>query len=89
MAARIDKLDLKMLRVLAVLAQTRNTYRAAEQLHLSQSAVSRALSKLRDALEDPVFVRSSDGLEATAVFAARICSDDDFPSQGLLQVSPL
>ena len=67
MAARIDKLDLKMLRVLAVLAQTRNTYRAAEQLHLSQSAVSRALSKLRDALEDPVFVRSSDGLEATAL----------------------
>lgn len=65
MSARIDKLDLKMLRVLAVLAQTRNTYRAAEQLHLSQSAVSRALGRLRDALNDPVFVRSAAGLEPT------------------------
>ncbi|MGI9295610.1 MAG: LysR family transcriptional regulator, partial [Pseudomonadales bacterium] len=67
MSARIDKLDLKMLRVLAVVARTRNTYRAAEELYLSQSAVSRALSRLRDALDDPVFVRTSDGLEATAL----------------------
>ena len=62
MAARIDKLDLKMLRVLAVLAQTRNTYRAAEQLHLTQSAVSRALARLRDVLDDPLFVQMLDGL---------------------------
>lgn len=67
MSARIDKLDLKMLRVLAVVARTRNTYRAAEELYLSQSAVSRALSRLRDALDDPVFVRTPDGLEATAL----------------------
>lgn len=67
MSARIDKLDLKMLRVLAVVSRTRNTYRAAEELYLSQSAVSRALSRLRDALEDPVFVRTPGGLEPTAL----------------------
>ena len=67
MSLRIDQLDLKQLRVLLTLAQTRNTYRAAEQLHLSQSAVSRALAKLRVTLDDPVFIRSPGGLEPTAL----------------------
>lgn len=56
-----------MLRVLMTLAQTRNTYRAAEQLHLSQSAVSRSLGRMREVLGDPLFVRSGQGLEPTAL----------------------
>lgn len=67
MSLRIDRLDLKQLRVLLTLAQTRNTYRAAEQLHLSQSAVSRALARLRESLDDPVFVRAPGGLQPTAL----------------------
>lgn len=67
MPVRIDRLDLKILKVLLVLAKTRNTYRAAEQLHLSQSAISRALGRLREALDDPVFIRSPGGLEPTAL----------------------
>lgn len=67
MSPRIDRLGLKQLRVLLTLAQTRNTYRAAEQLHLSQSAVSRALARLREALDDPVFVRAPGGLQPTAL----------------------
>lgn len=67
MPVRIDRLDLKSLKVLQALAQTRNTYRAAEQLHLSQSAVSRALARLREALDDAVFVRAPGGLEPTAL----------------------
>ncbi|QFU76456.1 LysR family transcriptional regulator [Halioglobus maricola] len=67
MAINLERVDLKMLRVLSVLAQTRNTYRAAEQLHLSQSAVSRALSRLRDILDDPLFIRTAGGLEPTAL----------------------
>lgn len=72
---RLDQLDLKHLRVLLVLTQTRNTYRAAEQLHLSQSAVSRTLAKLRLVLDDPVFIRSPGGLQPTALterLAARL-----------------
>ena len=65
MAAKVDQLDLRSLRVLSALANTRNTYRAAEQLHLSQSAVSRALGRLRDILEEPLFVRCSGGMEPT------------------------
>lgn len=65
MPVHIDRLDLKMLKVLMALERTRNTYRAAEQLHLSQSAVSRALARLREALDDPVFVREPGGLKPT------------------------
>ena len=61
MAARIDRLDLKMLRVLAALHHNRNTYRAAEQLHLTQSAVSRALARLRDVLDDQHIPQSGKG----------------------------
>ena len=67
MPPRLDRLDLKQLRVLLTLEQTRNTYRAAEQLHLSQSAVSRALARLRESLDDPVFVRTPGGLQPTAL----------------------
>ena len=75
MTPRIDQLDLKMLRVLLTLAHTRNTYRAADQLHLSQSAVSRSLGRLREVLGDPLFVRGSRGLEPTELterIAARL-----------------
>ena len=53
------------MRVLASVAATGNTHRSAEQLNLSQSAVSRALGKLREVLEDPLFVRAPHGLEPT------------------------
>lgn len=67
MPLHLDRLELKQLRILLVLARTRNTYRAAEQLHLSQSAVSRALARLRESLDDPVFIRTPSGLEPTAL----------------------
>ncbi len=67
MKPRLEQLDLKMLRVLMTLAQTQNTYRAADQLHLSQSAVSRSLGRLREVLDDPLFVRTNQGLEPTAL----------------------
>ena len=38
--------------------QERNVTRAAERLHLSQSTVSHALGRLRQALDDPLFVMS-------------------------------
>jgi len=58
--ARIDlsALDLNLLVVLDRLLDRRGVGRAAEDLHLSQPAVSRSLQRLRDALGDPLLVRS-------------------------------
>ena len=60
-----NALDLNLLRVLDALVEERSATRAGERLGLSQSAVSHALNRLRHALKDELFVRSSDGLEPT------------------------
>jgi len=58
--------DLNLLHVFAAVHDTRNVSRAAERLGLSQPAVSRALTRLRLALHDPLFVRGSGGVVPTA-----------------------
>lgn len=50
-------LNLHLLDQFVVLARTKNFTRAAEELHLSQSALSRAIQKLEDQLGQPVFER--------------------------------
>ena len=54
----LSRLDLNLLNVFDMLMQERNVTRAAERLHLSQSTVSHALGRLRQALDDPLFVMS-------------------------------
>lgn len=49
--------DLNLLRVLHALLETGSVTAAAGQLHLSPSAVSRALGRLRRTLDDPLFVQ--------------------------------
>ena len=58
-------LDLNLLRVLDALFQEGSTVKAAGRLAMSQSAVSGALSRLRYALDDPLFVRQGNRLVAT------------------------
>jgi DNA-binding transcriptional LysR family regulator len=58
-------LDLNLLRVLDALAEERSVTRAGSRLGLTQSAVSHALSRLRYALEDELFVRGPDGMTPT------------------------
>jgi DNA-binding transcriptional LysR family regulator len=48
-------------------ARERHVTRAAEKLHLSQPAVSNALSRLRTALGDELFLRKPGGVEPTAL----------------------
>lgn len=62
----VTELDLNLLRVLDALLAERNVGRAAARLRLSQPATSNALSRLRDALGDPLFVRGRDGMVPTA-----------------------
>jgi len=61
----IESLDLNLLRVFAAVYQTRSVSLASVQLGLSQSATSNALKRLRQACEDPLFVRTAAGMAPT------------------------
>ena len=61
----LTRFDLNLLVVLDALLAERHVGRAAKRLHLSQSATSHALSRLREALDDPLFVRNPKGIEPT------------------------
>lgn len=58
--------DLNLLRLFDMLYEERSVTRAAARLSLTQSAVSHALSRLRDAFEDDLFTRGPGGLLPTA-----------------------
>jgi DNA-binding transcriptional LysR family regulator len=62
----LGRIDLNLIRVLDAIFEERNLVRAGLRLHLSQSAVSHALARLRDAIGDELFVRTGKGLEPTA-----------------------
>ncbi|TFW26007.1 LysR family transcriptional regulator [Massilia arenosa] len=57
--------DLNLLLTLDVLLAEGSVVRAAERLHLSQSAMSRSLARLREATNDPLLVRAGRGLVPT------------------------
>jgi len=58
-------MDLKLLQVFDEVYKTRNVSRAGENLGMRQSSVSIALARLRRHFGDPLFVRTSDGLQPT------------------------
>lgn len=59
------RMDLNLLKVFDVLMSEGNVTRAAAKLNITQPAVSNALSRLRDALEDPVFEKTPSGIRPT------------------------
>lgn len=61
----IKDIDLNLLLVFEVVYAERNLTRGAKRLGLSQSAVSNALIRLREALGQPLFVRSGQGVVPT------------------------
>jgi DNA-binding transcriptional LysR family regulator len=61
----IRGIDLNLLVVLDVLLEERSVTRAATRLHVTQSTVSGMLARLRDALGDPLFVRTRSGIAPT------------------------
>jgi DNA-binding transcriptional LysR family regulator len=58
-------IDLNLLVLLDALIEYRNVTRAADAMHMSQPAMSRALGRLRKLLNDPILVRGEDGLMPT------------------------
>src|ERR1043166_8911505 len=65
MSVNANRLDLNLLRVFGALLETRSVTIAASTLGLTQSAVSNQLARLRDAFDDPLFVRTSEGMVPT------------------------
>ncbi len=62
----VRNVDLNLLVVLQQLLKEKHVSRAAQALHLSQPAVSRALQRLRRTFDDPLLVRSKSGYALSA-----------------------
>lgn len=58
-------IDLNLLVIFEAVYSTGNISRAASQLDMSQPAISNALRRLRDQMDDPLFVRKGNGVEPT------------------------
>ncbi|MDN2482705.1 LysR family transcriptional regulator [Vibrio agarivorans] len=63
--------ELNLIPIFVAVYEEQSLSRAATRLEISQPAVSKALSRLRDVYQDPLFNRSASGVEATG-FAADI-----------------
>ena len=66
----LGALDLNLLLTLDTVLVERSVVRAARRLHVTPSAISNALARLRAALEDPLLVRSGRGVVPTPRAAA-------------------
>jgi DNA-binding transcriptional LysR family regulator len=66
MSDPLRSFDINLLVAFDALMLTRSVTRAAEQLHVSQSAVSHMLSRLRHALADPLLIKQGNRMLATA-----------------------
>lgn len=65
MKQNLSSLDLNLILTLAAILEERNLTKAAARLHVTQSAVSQALKKLREILSDSLLTRSPSGLILT------------------------
>lgn len=62
---RLARVDLNLLVSLQVLLEEQHVSRAAERLFITQSAMSKTLSRLRELFDDPLFTRSAHGMVPT------------------------
>lgn len=83
----LRSVDLNLLVVLQALLSAKHVSKAAEQLQMSQPAVSRALQRLRQTLQDPILVRTASGydLSARAVKIKQQLNQVLFDVEGIMQ----
>lgn len=62
----IGRTDLNLLKVFDAIYNERNLVLAGKRLHLTQSAVSHALGRLRELVGDELFIRTGKGMVPTA-----------------------
>lgn len=65
MAASFSTIDLNLLRVFDAVMEERSVLRASQKVCLSQSAVSHSLARLREMLDDELFIRTATGMQPT------------------------
>jgi len=82
---KLRSIDLNLLAVFDAIAVEGNLTRAAKKLGMSQPAMSNALARLRETLDDPLFVRSGRGMESTP--RARIMAEPIRQALDLMQNS--
>lgn len=63
----LDQLDFRLLNAFVAVFRERHVGRAADALGMSQPTVSTLLSRLRQIAGDPLFIRSAQGMQPTAV----------------------
>ena len=68
----MNSIDIRCLSVFEQIVKTRSVTKAAEALGLGQPAVSVALAKMRTHFGDPLFVRTSSGMEPTPFSAGLV-----------------
>ena len=61
----LNRLDLNLLIAFDALMTEQNVSKAAEKLFIGQSAMSHSLNRLRQALDDPILVRTTGGMKPT------------------------
>ena len=66
MATTFSSFDLNLLRVFDAIMEERSVLRASQKVFLSQSAVSHSLARLRELLDDELFIRTTTGMQPTA-----------------------
>lgn len=65
MRPNFDRIDLNLLKALNALLEERSVTRSANRLFITQSAMSKALHRLRDLFQDPLLIRAGGGLVTT------------------------
>ncbi|OUJ29113.1 LysR family transcriptional regulator [Vibrio parahaemolyticus] len=76
--------DLNLIPIFIAIYEERNLSRAAARLDITQPAVSKALARLRDIYDEPLFHRSSSGVEPTSfavdIYPAMVAAIKNFTS---------
>jgi len=62
----LRKFNLNLLKAFSVLYQTQNVTEASKKMGITQAAMSNTLSRLREAFDDSLFIRTSKGILPTA-----------------------
>ena len=80
------KLSSQQLEAFAVTARTLNFSKAAQQLHITQSALSQRIQKLEERLKSTLFLRGAGGVQLTSsgVQLLRYCTTQDALEQEFL-----
>jgi len=68
----LSRVDLNLLVYLDVLLREKSVTRAASYLGLTQPAMSNGLRRLRELFDDPLLVRTSEGMSATTELATQL-----------------